>query len=81
MLKLMFLWRGGLNFRLILVVMHTSMHMHVNFNEFMINSWSGEEEVHVKLADLQITLNRWNKEVFGIIEGRKRRLLNRQNGI
>ncbi|KAI9118521.1 hypothetical protein K1719_010853 [Acacia pycnantha] len=43
-------------------------HMHENFNEFMVNNWRGEEEVHVKLAELQIALKRWNKEVLGLIE-------------
>ncbi|KAI9072462.1 hypothetical protein K1719_045574 [Acacia pycnantha] len=55
--------------------------MHEHFNEVVQQSWKGEEEVHMKLETLQKDLVVWNKEVFGQVEGRKRRLLNRLNGI
>ncbi|KAK4265671.1 hypothetical protein QN277_026692 [Acacia crassicarpa] len=55
--------------------------MHEEFEQILTNSWKGEDEAHVKLTELQKTLTRWNKEVFGKIEGRKRRLLNRLHGI
>ncbi|KAI9082919.1 hypothetical protein K1719_035062 [Acacia pycnantha] len=54
---------------------------HENFEEVMRQGWRGNEEAHVKLATLQHDLTKWNKEVFGHIAGRKRRLLNRLNGI
>ncbi|KAI9107229.1 hypothetical protein K1719_021838 [Acacia pycnantha] len=55
--------------------------MHEQFKEVMKHSWRGEEEVHKKLLTVQQELMSWNKEVFGKIEGRKRRLMNRLNGI
>ncbi|KAI9100189.1 hypothetical protein K1719_024407 [Acacia pycnantha] len=56
-------------------------HMHDDFEMVMRNGWKGEDEAHMKLAGLKQSLIRWNKEVFGRIEGRKRRLLSRLNGI
>lgn len=55
--------------------------MHDQFEEMMNNSWKGEGEAHAKLAGLQQVLIDWNKVVFGNIEGRKRRLINRLNGV
>lgn len=55
--------------------------MYSDFEEVLRNSWRGNEEIHIKLAHLQQELLGWNKEVFGRIEGRKRRLINRLNGI
>ncbi|KAI9115930.1 hypothetical protein K1719_012860 [Acacia pycnantha] len=37
--------------------------IHNEFESVMRNSWRGEEEVHVKLADLKQSLIRWNKEI------------------
>ncbi|KAI9123451.1 hypothetical protein K1719_004751 [Acacia pycnantha] len=56
-------------------------HSHEKFEAIMRDSWRGDEEAHVKLTNLSHSLSRWNKEVFGKIEERKRRLLNRLNGI
>ncbi|KAI9084260.1 hypothetical protein K1719_033767 [Acacia pycnantha] len=55
--------------------------MHDNFQVVMWDSWKGEEAVHVKLLNLQRDLTCWNKDVFGRIENRKRRILNRLSGI
>ncbi|KAI9100938.1 hypothetical protein K1719_024062 [Acacia pycnantha] len=55
--------------------------MHDQFETLMKNNWKGEEDVHVKLSLFQQDLIRWNKEVFGRIEARKKRLLNRLNGV
>ncbi|KAI9109477.1 hypothetical protein K1719_019531 [Acacia pycnantha] len=53
--------------------------MHVDFNEIVKESWKGEEEAHVKLSSLQQSLLNWNKAVFGRIESKKRRILDRLN--
>ncbi|KAI9100326.1 hypothetical protein K1719_024544 [Acacia pycnantha] len=55
--------------------------MHSNFGEFLRNSWRGREDINSNLGKLQQDLIIWNREVFGKIEGRKRSLLNRLNGI
>ncbi|KAI9112316.1 hypothetical protein K1719_016839 [Acacia pycnantha] len=55
--------------------------MHDQFSDIVKGSWREEVEAHVNLSCLQQTLLRWNKEVFGHIEFRKRRILNRLNGI
>ncbi|KAI9085212.1 hypothetical protein K1719_032845 [Acacia pycnantha] len=43
--------------------------MHDEFETVMRNSWSGEEEAHVKLADLKQSLIRWNKEMKSADKG------------
>ncbi|KAI9126551.1 hypothetical protein K1719_002147 [Acacia pycnantha] len=55
--------------------------LHERFNEVLKESWVDGEEVHTNLEKLKQNLMVWNKEVFGQIEGRKRRLLDRLNGI
>ncbi|KAI9076668.1 hypothetical protein K1719_041433 [Acacia pycnantha] len=55
--------------------------MHENFTDIVSGSWRGEDEAHMKLVTLKQDLMVWNKEVFGQIEGRKRRLINRLYGI
>ncbi|KAI9078993.1 hypothetical protein K1719_039040 [Acacia pycnantha] len=55
-------------------------HMHESFEEVMRKGWRGNEEANVKLVTLQQKLTIWNKEVFGHVEGKKRRILNRLNG-
>ncbi|KAI9114616.1 hypothetical protein K1719_014314 [Acacia pycnantha] len=54
---------------------------HELFNSVLKRSWRCSGEAHTKLAALQLDLTEWNKEVFGKLEGRKRRLYNRLNGI
>ncbi|KAI9121265.1 hypothetical protein K1719_008298 [Acacia pycnantha] len=54
---------------------------HELFNNVLERSWRFNGEAHDKLAVLQVDLSKWNKEVFGMLEGRKRRLYNRLNGI
>ncbi|KAI9128647.1 hypothetical protein K1719_000130 [Acacia pycnantha] len=56
-------------------------HMHESFEEVMREGWRGNEEDNVKLVTLQQKLTIWNKEVFGHVEGKKRRILNRLNGV
>ncbi|KAI9081003.1 hypothetical protein K1719_036983 [Acacia pycnantha] len=51
--------------------------MHDHFDRVLETSWRREGEAHLKLAALQLDLTKWNKEVFGQLEGRKRRLYNR----
>ncbi|KAI9118699.1 hypothetical protein K1719_010144 [Acacia pycnantha] len=55
--------------------------MHDKFAEFMRNSWKTGEEFHEMLNVLQSDLKKWNRDVFGKIEYRKKRILNRLNGI
>ncbi|KAI9082429.1 hypothetical protein K1719_035572 [Acacia pycnantha] len=55
--------------------------MYDGFEEVLRNSWKGREVLYEKLATLQQDLVCWNKEVFGKIEGRKRRILDRLDGI
>lgn len=55
--------------------------MHGDFEAVMKDSWRGNDEAHVKLNSLQGKLICWNREVFGKIAYRKRRLFNRLNGI
>ncbi|KAI9112471.1 hypothetical protein K1719_016394 [Acacia pycnantha] len=52
--------------------------MHEGFNELIQQSWRGDDEIHKKIVTLQQDLMVWNREVFGQIEGRKRRILNRK---
>ncbi|KAI9107301.1 hypothetical protein K1719_021689 [Acacia pycnantha] len=51
--------------------------LHENFEEIVRESWKGDAEVNLKLSCLQQNLMQWNKDTFGKIEGRKRRILNR----
>ncbi|KAI9103498.1 hypothetical protein K1719_023121 [Acacia pycnantha] len=64
--------------------------MHEEFDDFIKGCWKNREDVHMlsypshlqgQLSDLQLQLKQWHKEVFGNIENRKRRVLNRLNGI
>ncbi|KAI9080045.1 hypothetical protein K1719_037978 [Acacia pycnantha] len=55
--------------------------MHGEFKEFLQCSWREEEDLNATLILLQQDLKQWNKDVFGRIESRKRRILNRLNGI
>ncbi|KAI9124767.1 hypothetical protein K1719_004094 [Acacia pycnantha] len=55
--------------------------MHDQFGEVMNRQWLNNVDAHVNLVSLKQELIRWNKEVFGKIEVRKRRLLNRLMGI
>ncbi|KAI9117634.1 hypothetical protein K1719_011800 [Acacia pycnantha] len=48
--------------------------MHDSFEALVQNHWKGGEDAHVKLSLFQQDLIRWNKEVFGRVEARKRRL-------
>ncbi|KAI9072177.1 hypothetical protein K1719_045844 [Acacia pycnantha] len=69
--------RAGLrNFRF-----EVAWQMHGEFEQFLQNSWKEDEEVKEMLVLLQQDLKQWNKEVFGRLEFRKKRLLNRLNGI
>ncbi|KAI9080475.1 hypothetical protein K1719_037589 [Acacia pycnantha] len=54
---------------------------HESFVETVKGSWREEDETHVNLLGLQKTLAKWNKEVFGHIELRKQRILNRAGGL
>ncbi|KAI9079602.1 hypothetical protein K1719_038429 [Acacia pycnantha] len=47
--------------------------MHDKFAEFMRNSWKTGEEFHEMLNVLQSDLKKWNRDVFGKIEYRKKR--------
>ncbi|KAI9119567.1 hypothetical protein K1719_009443 [Acacia pycnantha] len=51
--------------------------MHDSFAEIVKENWREEEEAHANLVCLQQILLEWNKDVFGRIELRKQRLLNR----
>ncbi|KAI9114076.1 hypothetical protein K1719_014726 [Acacia pycnantha] len=55
--------------------------MHNEFKDFMLAVWKEEKGFNEMLESLQQTLRSWNREVFGKIEYRKRRILNRLNGI
>ncbi|KAI9070534.1 hypothetical protein K1719_047503 [Acacia pycnantha] len=54
--------------------------IHDQFKTLVQNNWRGREDAHVKLNCLQQELISWNRDVFGRVEFRKRRLLNRLNG-
>ncbi|KAI9125131.1 hypothetical protein K1719_003747 [Acacia pycnantha] len=55
--------------------------IHEGFKGVLRNSWGRREEIKDNLTSLKQDLLSWNREVFGCIEGRKRRILNRLNGI
>ncbi|KAI9070755.1 hypothetical protein K1719_047287 [Acacia pycnantha] len=44
---------------------------HDLFNSVLESSWRCSGEAHIKLAALQLDLLKWNKEVFGKLEGRR----------
>ncbi|KAI9085778.1 hypothetical protein K1719_032192 [Acacia pycnantha] len=48
--------------------------MHESFDSMLETSWRHNGETHDKLVILQSDLIEWNKEVFGNLEGKKRRL-------
>ncbi|KAI9080033.1 hypothetical protein K1719_037966 [Acacia pycnantha] len=54
--------------------------MHDMFDSVLESSWRRAGESHSKLVALQRDLIMWNKEVFGKLEGRKRRLYDRLRG-
>ncbi|KAI9127807.1 hypothetical protein K1719_000800 [Acacia pycnantha] len=45
--------------------------MHDHFDRVLETCWRREGEAHIKLAALQLDLTKWNKEVFGQLEGLK----------
>ncbi|KAI9087491.1 hypothetical protein K1719_030631 [Acacia pycnantha] len=55
--------------------------MHEQFEGVLARSWNEAEQAHRNLFYLQQELYRWNREVFGNIEARKKRLLSRLNGV
>ncbi|KAI9121643.1 hypothetical protein K1719_008676 [Acacia pycnantha] len=55
--------------------------MHNGFREFLTENWKAGNGFKEQLSTLQQSLQIWNREVFGKIEYRKRRILNRLNGI
>ncbi|KAI9081491.1 hypothetical protein K1719_036512 [Acacia pycnantha] len=55
--------------------------MHNEFHEFMSAVWQEGIDFNELLNFVQQSLRSWNKEVFGKIEYRKRRILNRLGGI
>ncbi|XP_023643350.1 uncharacterized protein LOC111831938 [Capsella rubella] len=50
--------------------------MHPGFKELLLTSWNGSVSAQVALKKLQMTLRKWNKEVFGDVQRRKEKLLN-----
>ncbi|KAF7820651.1 ribonuclease H [Senna tora] len=50
---------------------------HENFADFLKKEWIQEQDFKNILEQLQNSLRTWNKEIFGDITKRKRRLLNR----
>ncbi|KAI9094279.1 hypothetical protein K1719_026861 [Acacia pycnantha] len=49
-------------------------HMHGDFEPFLWHSWKDSEELNDMLDILQQDLKQWNKEVFGRLELRKKRI-------
>ncbi|KAI9076002.1 hypothetical protein K1719_042018 [Acacia pycnantha] len=66
----------GRNFRY-----QVAWQLHEQYEELIKHHWQRNEELHEKLSSLQQQLVCWNRDVFGRIEYRKRRLLNRLEGI
>ncbi|XP_028793137.1 uncharacterized protein LOC114748847 [Neltuma alba] len=55
--------------------------MHEQFKDMLKDCWEGEDEAHSKLQRIKQSVEKWNRDVFGRIEKRKRRLMNRLHGI
>ncbi|KAF7831394.1 uncharacterized protein G2W53_013727 [Senna tora] len=54
---------------------------HEDFTAFLKQEWNQTSDLNTKILKLQNSLKTWNKDVFGDISKRKKRLLNRINGI
>ncbi|PRQ56922.1 putative endonuclease/exonuclease/phosphatase [Rosa chinensis] len=55
---------------------------HTNYSEFVSNSWNGlHGEFHSKIMCLSSAISKWNREVFGHLFQKKRRILARIGGI
>ncbi|XP_072058201.1 uncharacterized protein [Arachis hypogaea] len=54
---------------------------HPNFDEFVLKNWSPSNSFPASLNSLAVNLKKWNNDVFGNVFKRKRRVLNRINGI
>lgn len=52
-----------------------------DFKSFLTDSWATSEDIEHSLAQFRSALGPWNKEIFGIIESQKQRLLSRLEGI
>ena len=54
---------------------------HENFIDFLSNAWNGYDEFNKSLKNLSGSLINWNKNIFGLVEKRKKIVLARLNGI
>ncbi|KAF7822209.1 ribonuclease H [Senna tora] len=54
---------------------------HEDFTAFFKQEWNQTSDLNTKILKLQNSLKTWNKDVFGDISKKKKRLLNRINGI
>ncbi|XP_015950349.1 uncharacterized protein LOC107475230 [Arachis duranensis] len=54
---------------------------HPNFDEFVLKNWSPSNSFSASLNSLAVNLKKWNNDVFGNVFKRKRKVLNRINGI
>ncbi|KAK4271434.1 hypothetical protein QN277_020133 [Acacia crassicarpa] len=54
---------------------------HENYNEFLNKTWYNVGDINLSLDNLRHSLEPWNKDVFGLLEQKKQRLLNRLAGI
>ena len=55
--------------------------LHENFNDFVEQNWNGWMDWKQNIDQFAIACQEWNKTVFGHIEGRKKRLLRRLDGV
>ncbi|KAK4262491.1 hypothetical protein QN277_028046 [Acacia crassicarpa] len=54
---------------------------HDDFGDFIRHVWPANSDINASLETLQPLLSSWNKEVFGMIEQNKQRILKRLDGI
>lgn len=55
--------------------------LHPEFRDFFISHWQANDLLMNSLESFKGEVTRWNREVFGFIERRKKRLLLRLGGI
>ncbi|XP_028754982.1 uncharacterized protein LOC114714409 [Neltuma alba] len=54
---------------------------HEDFQKFLSTSWSNPGDLETKLQQFSIAAASWNRDVFGMVEKRKRRIMARLEGI
>ncbi|KAK4267191.1 hypothetical protein QN277_024006 [Acacia crassicarpa] len=54
---------------------------HENYESFLENTWTYDNNLDASLKNFQANLTHWNRNIFGMVEKKKLEILARLNGI